>query len=111
MDVWEEEGRRERGIQRLAHALCHAVLPKAVRPACCPHVSSTLHHAVLCRPCPIGLSVAQVVGVEGRTLVLGGVDIVDGSPVLDIKPYLPFCDSVPQAGAPACTSHPAHALH
>lgn len=30
------------------------------------------------RPCPIGLSVARVLGVEGRTLVLGGADIVDG---------------------------------
>ncbi len=53
-----------------------------------------------CRPCPIGLSVAQVVAVEGRTLVLGGADIVDGSPVLDIKPFVPFCDNVPAAAAP-----------
>lgn len=52
------------------------------------------------RPCPIGLSVARVVGVEGRTLVLGGADIVDGSPVLDIKPYVPFADVVPSASAP-----------
>ncbi|GAB4817937.1 hypothetical protein N2152v2_004983 [Parachlorella kessleri] len=52
------------------------------------------------RPCPVGLSVAQVLRVDGRTLLLGGADIVDGSPVLDIKPYLPFCDSVPRALAP-----------
>lgn len=52
------------------------------------------------RPCPIGLSVARVVAVEGRTLVLGGADVVDGSPVLDIKPYVPFCDDVPGASAP-----------
>jgi tRNA (Thr-GGU) A37 N-methylase len=53
------------------------------------------------RPCPIGLSVAQVVSVHGRTLVLGGADIVDGSPVLDVKPFVPFCDNVPAASAPA----------
>lgn len=53
------------------------------------------------RPCPIGLSVAQVVRVEGRTLTLAGADIVDGSPVLDIKPFVPFCDNVPAAAAPA----------
>ena len=47
-----------------------------------------------------GLSVAEVVSVDGRKLVIGGADIVDGSPVLDIKPYLPFCDSVPGAVAP-----------
>ncbi|EFN57940.1 hypothetical protein CHLNCDRAFT_10454, partial [Chlorella variabilis] len=52
------------------------------------------------RPCPIGLSVAQVVAVEGRTLVLGGADIVDGSPILDIKPFVPFCDNVHAATAP-----------
>ncbi len=57
-----------------------------------------------CRPCPVGLSVAQVLRVDGRTLLLGGADIVDGSPVLDIKPYIPFCDSVPQARAPGWVS-------
>ncbi|KAL4858561.1 tRNA (adenine(37)-N6)-methyltransferase [Chlorella vulgaris] len=53
------------------------------------------------RPCPIGLSVARVVAIEGRSLVLEGADIVDGSPVLDIKPFVPFCDNVPTAAAPA----------
>jgi len=53
------------------------------------------------RPCPIGLSVAEIVKVKGSTLILGGADIVDGSPVLDIKPYIPFCDAVPGALAPA----------
>jgi tRNA (Thr-GGU) A37 N-methylase len=45
--------------------------------------------------------VAEVIAVEGRTLVLGGADIVDGSPVLDIKPYVAFCDSVAAATAPS----------
>ncbi|GFR42721.1 hypothetical protein Agub_g3607 [Astrephomene gubernaculifera] len=53
------------------------------------------------RPSPIGLSTAQIISVEGNTLVLGGADIVDGSPVLDIKPYVPFCDCLPAARAPA----------
>jgi tRNA (adenine37-N6)-methyltransferase len=53
------------------------------------------------RPCPIGLSVAEIVKINGSTLILGGADIVNGSPVLDIKPYIPFCDSVPGAIAPA----------
>jgi hypothetical protein len=47
-----------------------------------------------------GLSVATVVSIDGRKLTLGGADIVDGSPVLDMKPYLPFCDSIPGAVAP-----------
>ena len=53
------------------------------------------------RPVPIGLSVARVLAVEGSSIILGGADIVDGSPVLDIKPYLPFCDGVQGATAPA----------
>ncbi|KAL1514939.1 hypothetical protein AB1Y20_004015 [Prymnesium parvum] len=40
------------------------------------------------RPSPIGLTVAQLLEVRGDTLILGGADIVDGTPVLDIKPYL-----------------------
>jgi hypothetical protein len=39
--------------------------------------------------------------VSGRTLVLGGVDVVDGSPVLDIKPYAPYTDALPAARCPA----------
>ena len=53
------------------------------------------------RPCPIGLSVAEIIQVEGSTIILGGADIVNGSPILDIKPYVNFCDSLPTAQAPA----------
>lgn len=42
------------------------------------------------------LSVDPVAGV----LVLGGADVVDGSPVLDVKPYVPFSDALQQASAP-----------
>ncbi len=53
-------------------------------------------------PCPIGLSVAEIVSVDlkRRTVTLSGADIVDGTPVLDLKPYVPFCDSVEGATAP-----------
>ncbi len=40
-----------------------------------------------CRPNPIGLSVVQLVRREGPVLHLEGVDILDGTPLLDIKPY------------------------
>ncbi len=39
------------------------------------------------RPNPIGLSIVELVGIEGNTLLLDGVDILDGTPLLDIKPY------------------------
>ena len=49
------------------------------------------------RPNPIGLSAVRLVRVEGLTLFIAGVDMVDGSPVLDIKPYVPYSDSIPGA--------------
>jgi tRNA (adenine37-N6)-methyltransferase len=44
------------------------------------------------RPNPIGLSVLELVGVSGTTVHLRNVDILDGTPVLDIKPYVPHFD-------------------
>ncbi|KAF7838076.1 Nef-associated protein 1 [Senna tora] len=52
------------------------------------------------RPCPIGLTVAKVEAVQGNMVLLSGVDLVDGTPVLDVKPYLPYCDSIKEAGVP-----------
>lgn len=53
------------------------------------------------RPNPIGLSAVRLERIaidRGRaTLHLSGVDLLDGTPVLDIKPYLPYADSLPDA--------------
>lgn len=49
------------------------------------------------RPNPIGLSVVRLTSVEALTLHVRGVDMVDGTPVLDVKPYLPYADAVPDA--------------
>lgn len=51
------------------------------------------------RPNPIGLSAVELVKVAGRTLHLRGVDLLDGTPVLDIKPYVPYADAFPDARA------------
>jgi tRNA (adenine37-N6)-methyltransferase len=47
------------------------------------------------RPNPIGLSIVRLVRVEGATLHIEEVDLVDGTPVLDIKPYVPQLDDRP----------------
>lgn len=47
------------------------------------------------RPNPLGLSCVELVAVEGRTLRLRGVDLLDGTPVLDLKPYIPYADAFP----------------
>jgi tRNA-Thr(GGU) m(6)t(6)A37 methyltransferase TsaA len=49
------------------------------------------------RPNPIGLSLVKIEKIEGDSIFLSGVDLVDGTPVLDIKPYLPEVEAVPQA--------------
>lgn len=49
------------------------------------------------RPNPIGLSCVRLEGVEKRVLRVADCDLLDGTPVLDLKPYLPYCDSVPDA--------------
>lgn len=54
------------------------------------------------RPNPIGLSAVRLERVElhpqdGPVLHLSGVDLVDGTPILDIKPYVPLADCIPEA--------------
>lgn len=49
------------------------------------------------RPNPIGLSLVELVRVEKDGIVVAGADLVDGTPVLDIKPYLPEVEAIPEA--------------
>ena len=54
------------------------------------------------RPNPIGLSCVKLEGVDlstpdGPVLFVSGADLVDGTPILDIKPYLPYADCRPEA--------------
>jgi tRNA-Thr(GGU) m(6)t(6)A37 methyltransferase TsaA len=44
------------------------------------------------RPCPLGLTVAKLVARENNILKVKGLDAIDGSPLLDIKPYVPSVD-------------------
>ena len=55
------------------------------------------------RPNPIGMSLVELKGIccqkERVVLELGSLDLVDGTPVVDIKPYLPFAEALPDASA------------
>ena len=44
------------------------------------------------RPNPIGISIVRLLRVEGNILYIQDIDIVDGTPLLDIKPYVPEFD-------------------
>ena len=52
-----------------------------------------------CRPTPIGLSCVRLVAIAGRRLTVAGVDVLDGTPLLDIKPYVPEFDAYPRSRA------------
>ena len=52
------------------------------------------------RPNHLGVSVVALLARDGATLSVRGLDAIDGTPILDIKPYLPEYDSVPGARIP-----------
>ena len=51
------------------------------------------------RPNPIGMSAVELVKIEGRKVCIRNFDMLDGTPVLDIKPYIPEADAFPEAKA------------
>lgn len=62
------------------------------------------------RPNPIGLSCVKLLRVEERkeegfVLLVSGADLLDGTPILDIKPYIPFADCHPQATGSYASEH------
>lgn len=63
------------------------------------------------RPNPLGMSLIELKGIRTQgsevVLELGSLDLVDGTPVVDIKPYLPFAESHPQARAGFAQAAPA----
>lgn len=63
-----------------------------------PHRDRPLGVFSICsprRPNPIGLSVLEVVGREGNVLRVRGMDMLDGTPIIDIKPYVDKEDNLP----------------
>jgi tRNA-Thr(GGU) m(6)t(6)A37 methyltransferase TsaA len=65
------------------------------------------------RPNPIGMSVVTLEGLrrdKGRMLLdLSGIDLLDRTPVIDIKPYLPYADAIPEAVGGFADRHPGEA--
>lgn len=69
------------------------------------------------RPNPIALSVVRLLKVEADSrppaLTVAGADLLDGTPIIDIKPYLPYADSIPEAkgGFAQFAPHRVFAVH
>jgi len=101
-----------RGLDEFSHIwlvfLCSGAMragwSATVRP---PRLGGNAHVGVFAtrspfRPNPIGLSCVRLDQVESETpdgpvLHVSGIDLMDGTPILDIKPYLPYTDNVPDA--------------
>jgi len=49
------------------------------------------------RPNPVAMSVVRLVGIDGTALKVVGLDCLDGTPLVDLKPYFASVDSVPDA--------------
>jgi tRNA-Thr(GGU) m(6)t(6)A37 methyltransferase TsaA len=105
-----------RGIEEFSHlwilfafhkSICETFQP-TVRP---PRLGGNTRVGVFAtrspfRPNPIGLSVVELKAVNGTTLELAGGDFLDGTPVLDIKPYIPYADSIPNANGSFANAAP-----
>ncbi len=64
----------------------------------------TLEHGIFatrspCRPNPLGLSCVRLLAVEGRVLRIADVDMLDNTPLLDLKPYVPDFDAFQESRA------------
>ncbi len=60
-----------------------------------PHGIFAMRHP--CRPNGIGITVVRLVERRGNSLTVKGIDVLDGTPLLDIKPYVPRFDCHPEA--------------
>jgi tRNA-Thr(GGU) m(6)t(6)A37 methyltransferase TsaA len=97
-------GLRDLGLY--SHAILLYWMDKARRdlieqvPAHLGHARGTFALRSPVRPNPIALAVVEILGLEGTTVTVRSIDCIDGTPLLDIKPYFPSIDSVPGATRP-----------
>lgn len=73
-------------------------------PTVCPPRGDKIKRGTLAtraphRPNPIGLSALHLLRIEENRIFVEGIDLLDGTPILDIKPYVPYCDAFPDAKA------------
>ena len=102
-----------RGLENFSHLwvlfVFHQTMEGGWRPTVRPPASAATRGWVFFatrstfRPNPIGMSLVELKGIhcqkERVVLELGSLDLVDGTPVVDIKPYLPFAEALPEASA------------
>ena len=103
IEVFEEYGEGLRDIEGFSHiyliySFDRSGEIKLVRPTFLddePHGIFASRHP--CRPNGLGLTVAHLLERQGNRLEVAGIDVLDGTPLLDIKPYIPRFDCYPEA--------------
>jgi tRNA-Thr(GGU) m(6)t(6)A37 methyltransferase TsaA len=100
VEVFEEYAEGLKDIEGFSHIILLYLFDRAgevqlVRPTFLddePHGVFASRHP--CRPNGIGLSIVKLVRREGNVLVIEGADMLDETPLLDIKPYVPKFDAI-----------------
>jgi len=98
VEIFPEYAEGLKDIEGFSHIilLYHFHLSRGAALIVKPYMDSEAHGVFAMRgpsrPNPLGMSVVRLVRVEGNTLHIQDVDIVDGTPLLDIKPYVPGFD-------------------
>jgi len=93
-----------KNIEGFSHLIILSCFDRAERRALTeqPLLDAEMDHGIFAcrhfnRPNPIGISFVTLVKVDGGILSVRGLDLLDGTPILDIKPYIPAFDSIPEA--------------
>lgn len=103
VEVFEEFAEALRDVQLFSHLYLIYAFHKAGKTAltCVPFLDDEPHGVFAtrapCRPNAIGLSIVRILSREGRRIRVAELDILDGTPLLDIKPYVPEFDFRPDA--------------
>ncbi|MEW5871581.1 MAG: tRNA (N6-threonylcarbamoyladenosine(37)-N6)-methyltransferase TrmO [Chloroflexota bacterium] len=101
VEVFDDYAQGLQDLQGFSHIylLYHFHLAGEARLQVTPFLDSKPHGVFATRsprrPNPIGLSIVRLVRIEQNTLLIENVDILDGTPLLDIKPYVPEFDHYP----------------
>jgi tRNA (adenine37-N6)-methyltransferase len=102
LEVFPEFEAGLEGIEGFSHLILLCYLHQApeeslllVKPFLDDHTHGIFATRFPHRPNPIGLSVVRLIGRQANRLSIAGLDMLDGTPVLDIKPYVPDFDIFP----------------
>jgi tRNA-Thr(GGU) m(6)t(6)A37 methyltransferase TsaA len=106
IEVYPEFRDGLRDLETFSHLIIIAEFDQAERQTLSekPLLDGEAQHGIFAcrhfnRPNPIGISYVSLRGIRDGNLSVGGLDLLDGTPVLDIKPYIPAFDSIPNAVA------------